>query len=59
MKKDSQDNIVSNGNCEVVLGDGGNDDTEEEGEETSHYENHMVIDQNMFDGCKVNINCQV
>ena len=56
--KKNHTNIVSNGKCEVVLGDRVNDDTGEEGDDYN-YENHFVADQNMFDGCKVNIICQV
>jgi hypothetical protein len=57
--KKNHSNSVSNGKCESILGDVVNDDKGEEGVDTSYYGNHVVTDQDMFDGCKVNIVCQV
>ena len=49
--------MVSKGKCEDTLSDGINGDKGNEGDNFSNYENQMVADQNMFDGCKVNILC--
>ena len=57
--KENHNNIVSNGKCEDIISDGVNNYTVEEGDDTSYYENHVVTEQDMFDGCKVNIICQV